>query len=373
MMHVGCPFRAVILKIMFHQRYTSSSIDRTALKAWSVSWLTFSLLFLWLAGPCHGQTDGSALLSVRINNYSADPDHWTVVWVTDGTTGTFIKTLWRQGPALTNSHWDKHCRIWYTAKNNSTAFDGYSSATARSYSGKDSPVILTWNCRDAGNQLVADGTYKFWVQYAEDGGQGPYTANGLAWTKGSGAATTTFPDEAPEFTNMSVEWAPVVVSTPPVITSPPPPTQWTMGVPFGYTCTATGTAPVSFSAVGLPDGLTIDTNGIISGVPSRGGSFSATITASNGVVPNATQVFPITITVIQPTLTLVRWQGSNLNLQGRGPPNGQFSLRRALEAGDPIAEWTVTGSGTFDEEGLFDISVAPMAGVPAEFFRVQIP
>ena len=56
------------------------------------------------------------------------------------------------------------------------------------YAGTNSPVILTWNCRDASNNLVADGNYKFWVQYAEDSGQGPYTTSGLLWTKGTGEA-----------------------------------------------------------------------------------------------------------------------------------------------------------------------------------------
>ncbi len=63
--------------------------------------------------------------------------------------------------------------------------DGYTSATASTYTGTNSPVILTWNCRDTNNVLVADGNYKFWVQYAENSGAGPYTTNGLLWTKGS--------------------------------------------------------------------------------------------------------------------------------------------------------------------------------------------
>ena len=93
--------------------------------------------------------------------------------------GNFIKTLRKQGPSITSTHWNDHCGVWYAAKGGSTALDGYSSATAADYTGTNSPVIWTWNCRDANTNLVADGTYKFWIQYAENSGQGPYTTNGM--------------------------------------------------------------------------------------------------------------------------------------------------------------------------------------------------
>jgi hypothetical protein len=75
-------------------------------------------------------------------------------------------------------------------------------------------VIWTWNCRDTNNVLVPDGNYKFWLQYAEDSGQGPYTTNGMLWVKGPAPATNTYPNEL--IRDKKVVWNPI---PPPEITS----------------------------------------------------------------------------------------------------------------------------------------------------------
>jgi hypothetical protein len=154
------------------------------------------------------QTDGGVELNARILDYTGNgTKHWTVVWVTKAD-GTFIKTIRRQGrPSIGNSHWDKHCRIWYQAKNGSTAFDGVSGATVQNY---NSPIVQQWDCRDAAGNLVPDGIYKFWIQYAEDSGQGPYTTVGLPWTKGATPLTTTYSNQGSNFSNMKVVWSPVL-------------------------------------------------------------------------------------------------------------------------------------------------------------------
>ena len=188
---------------------------KVALRYWRAGLLAFALLPLGLVA----QTDGSARLQATLVDYNgSSTKHWTVVWVTTQG-GSFIKTLRRQGPTLTSSHWNSHCSAWYGAKAGSTAFDGYSSATAQNYSGTNSPVLLTWNCRDAGGNLVADGNYKFWIQYAEDSGQGPYTSNGLLWTKGATPATNSFANQGANFSNMKVIWSPVLPPEPPVVAS----------------------------------------------------------------------------------------------------------------------------------------------------------
>jgi hypothetical protein len=154
------------------------------------------------------QTPGEARLETTLLNYNGNSTkHWTVVWVTTAS-DTFVKTLWKQGPSIGSSHWNSHCRIWYTAKAGSTALDGYSSATAADYSGTNSPIILTWDGLDASNNPMPDGDYKFWVQYAEDSGQGPYTTTGLLWRKESSGATVSFPDQDANFANMKVIWTP---------------------------------------------------------------------------------------------------------------------------------------------------------------------
>ncbi len=155
------------------------------------------------------QTDGGATFTGALHNYATTSlKHWTVAWVTTES-GTFIKSLRKQGPAWTWSDWANHCGVWNTARNGSTSLDGYSSATAPDYSGTNSPVIWTWNCRDSNNNLVPDGHYKFWIQYAENSGQGPYTTNGWLWTKGPNAASYSYPDLGTRITANTVTWVPL--------------------------------------------------------------------------------------------------------------------------------------------------------------------
>ncbi len=80
------------------------------------------------------------------------------------------------------------------------------------------------------------------------------------------------------FYNFDAAATPATAAT---ITSGPPP-GGTVGVPYSFTVTASGTAPIAFAATGLPPGLSIDpASGAISGTPTTGGSYSVTITATN--------------------------------------------------------------------------------------------
>ncbi|MCY3023055.1 MAG: PKD domain-containing protein [Planctomycetota bacterium] len=72
----------------------------------------------------------------------------------------------------------------------------------------------------------------------------------------------------------------VLAVWPPVITSPTT-ADGTVGLPFSYTVAATKT-PTSFNATGLPTGLSVNTStGLISGTPTAGGNYRATISATN--------------------------------------------------------------------------------------------
>jgi len=69
--------------------------------------------------------------------------------------------------------------------------------------------------------------------------------------------------------------------TPPAITSPLTATA-TAGQAFSYTITASGTAPITYSATSLPAGLSINSStGLISGAPVPTGQFTIPITATN--------------------------------------------------------------------------------------------
>ncbi len=81
----------------------------------------------------------------------------------------------------------------------------------------------------------------------------------------------------------------------PVITSAGP-TGATAGTPYSFTVTATGNPAPTFTATGLPVGLSLDgATGVISGTPTTPGTSTVTITASNGASPDDTTVVQVTV------------------------------------------------------------------------------
>ena len=91
--------------------------------------------------------------------------------------------------------------------------------------------------------------------------------------------------------------SPLEVHAPPAITSANS-TTFTEGSPGTFTVTATGAPVPSFSEVGaLPPGVSLTSAGVLSGTPTTGGVFPVTITAANGVLPNASQNFTLTVNV----------------------------------------------------------------------------
>ncbi|MEO8101152.1 MAG: choice-of-anchor D domain-containing protein, partial [Betaproteobacteria bacterium] len=80
------------------------------------------------------------------------------------------------------------------------------------------------------------------------------------------------------------------IAVAPIITSGAPPAA-TVGVPYSFTFTASGTPTLTWSvATGtLPAGLALSAPGVLSGTPTAAGSSSFTVLVSNGTPPDATQ------------------------------------------------------------------------------------
>jgi hypothetical protein len=75
-------------------------------------------------------------------------------------------------------------------------------------------------------------------------------------------------------------------------------TAFTAGSAGSFQATATGFPTPAFSQAGnLPSGVTLSSSGLLSGTPAAGtgGTYPLTITAANGVSPNATQSFTLTV------------------------------------------------------------------------------
>jgi hypothetical protein len=141
--------------------------------------------------------------------------------------------------------------------------------------------------------------------------------------------------------------------------------------------TAAGTYPsaTTFSESGsLPNGVNFSNSGVLSGTPTQAGSFPITITAANGISPNATQSFTlsviqgstsISVNTVSPsseaygqdgtvTITAVlSWTGtgpapsaSNVVIEG----NGQTGSYSATSCGAPVSD-TMTCSATYTPSG----------------------
>ncbi len=79
----------------------------------------------------------------------------------------------------------------------------------------------------------------------------------------------------------------------------PPVATFTMGLTGSFSVTAFGVPNPTVSETGaLPSGVTLDSvTGLLSGKPDRGtgGVYPITMTAQNGILPNATQSFTLTV------------------------------------------------------------------------------
>ncbi|WIB75842.1 ice-binding family protein [Curtobacterium sp. MCPF17_002] len=129
-------------------------------------------------------------------------------------------------------------------------------------------------------------------------------------------------------------------TTAPTITSGAPTTA-TAGQPYSYTVTASGTPKPTYTATGLPAGLTLNgATGAITGTPTTPGSSTVTITASNGTAPNATTTVTITVrpaaATASPTPTAPTTNPT--------APNGSPTTVAVGSADRPTGELAFTGS-----------------------------
>jgi hypothetical protein len=96
----------------------------------------------------------------------------------------------------------------------------------------------------------------------------------------------------------------------------------TVGVVFSNTITATGDAPIAFSGTDLPDGLSLASDGAISGTPTAAGTFTnALLTATNAAGTNNQAV---TFTIAKGSSTIILTGGTNFLYNGlaQGPASG---------------------------------------------------
>ena len=99
----------------------------------------------------------------------------------------------------------------------------------------------------------------------------------------------------------------------------------TVGTAYTYTFTATGSTPITYRLTSgvLPTGLSLSSSGTISGTPTLAGTYNATVTASNGTLPDAMEIFTIVVAATPATgafcttplvATILGVNGGNISL-----------------------------------------------------------
>jgi cyclophilin family peptidyl-prolyl cis-trans isomerase len=163
----------------------------------------------------------------------------------------------------------------------------------------------------------------------------------------------------------------VTVNQAPAITSSLPPAALA-NTPYNFSYTTTGFPAPTFSvtAGALPTGLSLSTAGVISGTPTAAGTFTGTVTASNGIGAAATQNFSITvnqapvITSSQPSAAIANTP-YNFSYTTTGFPAPTFSVTSgALPTGLSLSTAGVI-SGTPTAAGTFTGTVTASNGIGA--------
>ena len=192
--------------------------------------------------------------------------------------------------------------------------------------------------------------------------------NGTATLAGTPAAGGTFPlsitasngvsPNASQSFTLTVDQAPSITS--------PDSVDFSTGTPDNFSVTTTGTPTPAISETGdLPDGVTLVDNGngtaTLAGTPTEGteGTFPITISATNGISPDASQSFTLTISngPLAPTIT----SGSSTTFTAGSA--GTFTVE---SNGNPVS--TLSESGTLPTGVTFTDNgdgTATLAGTPA--------
>lgn len=124
-------------------------------------------------------------------------------------------------------------------------------------------------------------------------------------------------------------------NTPPVITSTSPLPNGALGTPYSFRFAANGTAPITWTATGLPGWATLSSDGLLSGTPNAVAVSTIAVTATNIAGSAGPTNFSLTIPGVVPTIT------STSPLPG-GTTTVPYSFQFAATGTTPIT-WGATG------------------------------
>jgi hypothetical protein len=174
------------------------------------------------------------------------------------------------------------------------------------------------------------------------------TPTAAAATTVSVTATNASGTSAPATITLNISATPPAGSAP-VVTSTS--VNGTVGVPMQFTIVATN-SPTQFSIGAQPPGISIDTNGVVSGVPAASGTFLATVTASNSAGSGSGTV----------TFTIAESTGGTGNRKGQtvifNAPTSAIvigtpvRLGATSDSGGPIVYTIISGNAVVSDDML---------------------
>jgi large repetitive protein len=202
--------------------------------------------------------------------------------------------------------------------------------------------------------------------------------NGTATLAGTPVANTggsyTFTISAKNVTGTTTQSFTLIVDQAPGITSANS-TTFGVGSTSSFTVTTSGFPKAALSESGaLPSGVTFVDNGngtaTLSGTPASGtsGTYSITITANNGVTPNATQSFTLTVNT-SPVFTsannttFTAGSAGTFSVTATGTPTPSFTESGALPSGVTFVDngngsATLAGTPAATTGGVYSITVS---------------
>ncbi len=192
----------------------------------------------------------------------------------------------------------------------------------------------------------------------------PATGTGGVYAITIAATNGIPPDASQAFT--------LTVNEPPSITSANA-TTFTVGALGSFAVTASGYPTSTFTETGtLPSGVTLATNGTLSGTPApgTGGTYPITITAANGITPKGTQSFTLTVdeaptvTSANHTTFTVGTAGSFTVKASGYPTTFTFSENGALPSGVTLSPAGVlSGTPAAGTGGPYPITITADNGI----------
>jgi photosystem II stability/assembly factor-like uncharacterized protein len=179
------------------------------------------------------------------------------------------------------------------------------------------------------------------------------------------------------------------VSAPPAFTSTPVTTA-TEGQTYSYPVTLSGTPTPTVTATQLPSWLTF-TGGILSGTPTyaNAGAHQVVLTASNGISPDATHAFTITVATVSvppaftstPVTTATEGSAYSYTVTASGTPTPTLTASGASGAALPAwlsfnaATGVLSGTPAAADAGNAAIVITAQNGIPpaaTQSFTIQV-